>query len=65
VLPVFIENCEAPTLFAQLKRCDLGGLSEDDAGVGPSGRTGTSLTIDPEPGFRKMKAHGQASHAQH
>jgi TIR domain len=31
VLPVFIEPCEAPTLFAPLKRCDLHGLSEEDA----------------------------------
>jgi tetratricopeptide (TPR) repeat protein len=31
VLPVFIEPCEAPTLFALLKRCDLHGLGEDDA----------------------------------
>src|SRR5438128_211014 len=30
-LPVFIENCEPPTLLAQFKRCDLAGLSEDDA----------------------------------
>jgi hypothetical protein len=28
-LPVFIEPCEAPTLLAPLKRCDLHGLSED------------------------------------
>jgi TIR domain len=31
VLPVFIEPCEAPTLFALLKRCDLHGLDEADA----------------------------------
>jgi hypothetical protein len=31
VLPIFIEKCEAPTLFALLKRCDLYGLSEDEA----------------------------------
>jgi TIR domain len=30
-LPVFIEDCEAPTLLAPLKRCDLFGLSEDEA----------------------------------
>jgi len=30
-LPVFIEDCKAPTLLAQFKRCDLVGLSEDDA----------------------------------
>ncbi len=30
-LPVFVENCEAPTLLASLKRCDLFGLSEDNA----------------------------------
>jgi hypothetical protein len=31
LLPVFIEPCEAPTLFAPLKRCDLYGLAEGDA----------------------------------
>jgi tetratricopeptide (TPR) repeat protein len=31
VLPVFVEDCKAPTLFAGIKRCDLYGLSEDDA----------------------------------
>jgi tetratricopeptide (TPR) repeat protein len=31
VLPVFIERCEAPTLLALFKRCDLHGLSEDEA----------------------------------
>jgi tetratricopeptide (TPR) repeat protein len=30
-LPVFIEACEAPTLFAVLKRCDLHGLTENEA----------------------------------
>jgi TIR domain len=30
-LPVFIEDCKAPTLLAQFMRCDLAGLSEDDA----------------------------------
>jgi TIR domain len=31
VLPVFIEPCEAPTLLAPLKRCDLYDLGEKDA----------------------------------
>jgi hypothetical protein len=31
VWPVFIEPCETPTLLATLKRCDLYGLSEQDA----------------------------------
>jgi TIR domain len=31
VLPVFIDPCEAPTLFALLKRCDLHGLDEANA----------------------------------
>jgi hypothetical protein len=31
VLPVFIEDCEAPTLLAPFKRCNLFGLSGDDA----------------------------------
>ena len=30
-VPVFVEPCKAPTLFAHLKRCDLYGLSEGDA----------------------------------
>jgi hypothetical protein len=30
-LPVFIEECETPTLLAPFKRCDLYGLNEDDA----------------------------------
>jgi hypothetical protein len=30
-LPVFVQDCEAPTLLAPFKRCDLFGLSEDDA----------------------------------
>ncbi len=30
-LPVYIEKCEPPTLLAQFKRCDLAGLSEDEA----------------------------------
>jgi TIR domain len=30
-LPVFVEPCEPPVLFAPLKRCDLYGLSEDEA----------------------------------
>lgn len=31
LLPVYVEPCEAPPLFAPLKRCDLHGLNEDDA----------------------------------
>jgi tetratricopeptide (TPR) repeat protein len=31
ILPVFVEACEAPTLFAPLKRCELFGLNENDA----------------------------------
>jgi tetratricopeptide (TPR) repeat protein len=31
LLPVFVESCEAPTLLAPLKRCDLHGLNEDEA----------------------------------
>jgi len=31
VLPVFVESCKAPTLFAHLKRCDLHGISEEEA----------------------------------
>src|SRR6516162_5511217 len=30
-VPILVEACEAPTLFAHLKRCDLYGLSERDA----------------------------------
>jgi hypothetical protein len=30
-LPVFVEPCEAPTLFAHIKRCDLYGVAEDEA----------------------------------
>jgi hypothetical protein len=30
-LPVFVEKCEAPILFAPLKRCDLRGITEDKA----------------------------------
>ena len=30
-VPVFVEPCKAPTLFAHLKRCDLYDLSEGDA----------------------------------
>ena len=30
-LPVFVEECEAPTLLGPFKRCDLFGLSEEDA----------------------------------
>jgi hypothetical protein len=32
-LPVFIENCQAPTLLAQFRRCDLAGLSEEETRV--------------------------------
>jgi TIR domain/AAA ATPase domain len=31
LLPVFIEPCEAPTLLAPLKRCDLYDITEEDA----------------------------------
>src|SRR5262249_25459715 len=31
VLPVFVEPCEPPILFAPLKRCDLYGINEDEA----------------------------------
>jgi tetratricopeptide (TPR) repeat protein len=31
IIPIFIEACEAPMLFAHLKRCDLHGVSEDEA----------------------------------
>jgi len=31
LIPVFVEPCEPPTLFAPLKRCDLHGLNEGDA----------------------------------
>jgi hypothetical protein len=30
-LPVFVEQCETPTLLEHVKRCDLHGLSEADA----------------------------------
>jgi tetratricopeptide (TPR) repeat protein len=30
-LPVFVEQCETPTLLAPFKRCDLYGLNEEDA----------------------------------
>jgi hypothetical protein len=30
-LPVFIEPCEAKTLFSHMKRCDLYGVSEEEA----------------------------------
>jgi tetratricopeptide (TPR) repeat protein len=30
-LPVFVERCEAKTLFSQVKRCDLYGVSEEEA----------------------------------
>jgi len=30
-VPVFIESCKAPTLFASIKRCDLHGMNEDEA----------------------------------
>jgi hypothetical protein len=31
VLPVFIEPCKPPRLFTPLKRCDLHGITEDEA----------------------------------
>jgi hypothetical protein len=31
LLPVFVERCDPPTLLAPLKRCDLYGITEDDA----------------------------------
>jgi tetratricopeptide (TPR) repeat protein len=30
-LPVFVEHCETKTLFSQVKRCDLYGVSEEEA----------------------------------
>jgi hypothetical protein len=30
-LPVFVEHCETTTLFSQVKRCDLYGVSEEEA----------------------------------
>jgi hypothetical protein len=30
-LPVLIENCKLPTLLAQIKRCELFGLGEEEA----------------------------------
>jgi cell division protein FtsI (penicillin-binding protein 3) len=30
-LPVFVEECETPTLLAQIKRCNLFGVDENDA----------------------------------
>jgi tetratricopeptide (TPR) repeat protein len=33
LLPVFVELCDAPSLFAPLKRCDLHGLNEEEARV--------------------------------
>ncbi len=30
-LPVFVEDCEAPTLLAPFKRCDLHGIGEQEA----------------------------------
>ncbi len=30
-LPVFVEDCQVPTLLAQFKRCDLANLSEGEA----------------------------------
>jgi hypothetical protein len=41
VLPVFVEPCKAPKLFAPLKRCDLHGITEDEA------RTRLKAFLDP------------------
>ena len=30
-LPVYVEDCKAPTLLAPFKRCDLFGIGEDEA----------------------------------
>jgi TIR domain len=30
-LPAYVENCESPTMLAQFKRCDLYGITEDEA----------------------------------
>ena len=57
-LPVFVEPCKAPTLFAPLKRCDLYDLAEEDARarlaafLAPAGRPPRG----PFPGEKKSSA---------
>jgi tetratricopeptide (TPR) repeat protein len=61
LLPVFVEACEGSTLFATLRRCDLHGLSEDEACaeltkfLKPAGPPTGAV---PFPGAKKDRASG-------
>jgi TIR domain len=57
-LPVFVEDCKAPSLFANIKRCDLYGLSEDDASARLRGfLTPATVPVGPIkfPGAKKIE----------
>jgi hypothetical protein len=60
VLPVFIEPCEAPTLFAPLKRCDLHGLAVEDARA----RLNSFLTPAAKPSHVPFPGGAKASSSQ-
>src|SRR5262245_39975308 len=68
-LPVFVEPCEPPVLFAPLKRCDLYGLGEDEARArlaaflapaakpaGPIAFPGSALPAQPAPARHEAAA---------
>jgi tetratricopeptide (TPR) repeat protein len=70
-LPVFVEPCDPPVLFAPLKRCDLYGLSEDEARArlaaflapaakpaGPIAFPGSALPAQRAPGRREAAFPG-------
>jgi tetratricopeptide (TPR) repeat protein len=60
-VPVFVESCKAPTLLAPIKRCDLHGLSEDQARarlgdfLKPAGKPTGPLSF---PGAKRAAASG-------
>lgn len=63
LIPVFIEPCEPPTLFAPLKRCDLHGLAEPEARLAlsdflkPASRPSQRAPFPSEPGAEPARHH--------
>jgi hypothetical protein len=67
-LPVFIEECEPPTMLALFKRCDLHGLSEADARarlaayLAPAAKPAGQFSSRPRRRRRKRPHRGRQFH---
>jgi hypothetical protein len=55
VLPVFVEDCKSPVLFAPFKRCDLYGIGEEEART-RLGQYFAAAATPGDPQYRRLPA---------